>query len=268
MDAMMKQTTDIDNDLIFPDENERSDDESESGADSDFTGMGNGIGESKNDGAIARQETKAVLLLKLMVLLVLALSAIAVSYSVHRYTTGSEESQFEEQFVGDSNKVLEAIGISLDKTLGSFDSLAVTLVSSARAANETWPFVTLPDFAVRVSKILSLSDAFTINVLPIVTPEQRTKWATYSVQNDYWVNESMAIQETWDNYYGPVVYDWEPYGVIHGDSGDVPYNVRYVTALLPTNRQRRLIISARLTLEIFYSQSTAVCFVQPGKIFQ
>jgi hypothetical protein len=233
-------TIDINQDLSTDEEEEEqriNDEESESLTDSDRTSTGTGKEkvESKNEETIARQETIAVLRLKLVVLLVLVLSAVAVSFSVHRYITGSEESQFELQFVGDSNKVLEAIGSSLDRTLGSFDSLAVTLVSSARAANESWPFVTLPDFAVRASKILSLSDAFTINVLPVVTPKQRTAWEAYSIQNDYWVNESMAVQETWKNYYGPVVYDWEPYGVIYGNSGDVPFNVRYVTALLSIN---------------------------------
>jgi hypothetical protein len=199
--------------------------ESESYADSDFTGACEHEREkSEKEEVIAKNETKTVLRLKLVVLLVLVFSAVAVGTAVYIYTSGSEKSQFEQQFNDDSNKVLEAISSTIDKTLDSYDSLSVTLVSYARATNQTWPFVTLPDFAVRMSKLLPLSDAVAISVAPIVTPDKRLEWEAYALEHDSWVNESMAIQETWKNYYGPVIYDWEPTRVIHGDLGAVPYN--------------------------------------------
>jgi hypothetical protein len=85
--------------------------------------------------------------------------------------------------------------------------------------------VTLPNFAVQAAKLLRLTDVMYINVLPIVHPNERVQWEKYSVWHDYWVNQSMAVQETWDGYYGPVIYDWEPTPEIHGIA-DIPYNLR------------------------------------------
>ena len=107
------------------------------------------------------------------------------------------------------------------------DSLSVTMVSYARDQNETWPFVTLPDFGPRMAKLLPQTDAMLVAIVPIVKPYQRKRWETYSIQNDEWVNQSMRIQETWNGYYGPINYDWVPYGTVHGDYADIESNVRY-----------------------------------------
>jgi hypothetical protein len=45
----------------------------------------------------------------------------------------------------------------------------------------------------------------------------------------------MAIQETWDGYYGPVIYNGTKYGVIHSDYGNLPYSVTYVSLACTTN---------------------------------
>jgi len=178
---------------------------------------------------IAKQETKAVFRLKLLVLLLLTFFAVGTALAVFYYTTGSEQDQFEDQFKDDAHKVLEAVGSSLDKTFGAFDSLAVAAVSYARSTNQTWPNVTLPDFGMRAAKVLELSDGvITVNICPFVTPEQRAGWEEYaSVEGEhiYWVNETLMIQETWKNYYGPInQYNWTGYDIIHGDFDDVPYN--------------------------------------------
>jgi len=165
----------------------------------------------------------------------LVILAIGTALAVFYYTSGSETEQFERKFQDDAHKVLEAIGSSLDQTFGTFDSLAVAAVSFARASHQVWPNVTIPDFAIRAAKVLELSDAFTINLVPFVTPAQRLGWEEYSGLDESlaWVNESFAVQETWEHYYGPHdQWDWERYNVIHGDFGDVPYNSTRV--MMPT----------------------------------
>jgi hypothetical protein len=175
---------------------------------------------------IGQKETKDVFRFKLVVLLVLIFSAFGASGAVYHYTSSSEEANFRARYADNSEKVLQSIGKSLDKTVGSFDGIAVAFVSYARSTNQSWPFVTLPDFALRMSKIMPLTDAININVLPIVSSRQRELWEAYSVQHDYWVNEGMKIQEGWDGYYGPVVYNGSSCPVIHGDFGDIGYDVR------------------------------------------
>jgi hypothetical protein len=181
---------------------------------------------SRTDREVSKQETKNVLYLKLLVVFILVASASIIAACVYVYITRSETAQFEKKFQNDADKVLVAIESSLHRTLGLLDSLAVTLVSYAHDQNASWPFVTLPNFGARMAKVLPLTDAVSITVLPIIHPEIRTKWEEYSLSNDYWVNESIALQETWNGYYGPIDYGWEPYGRIYSNSGDVEDNVR------------------------------------------
>ena len=176
--------------------------------------------------AISKKETKDVLHLKLLVLFILVVAASTIASCVYIYITRNETSQFESKFHNDADKISVAVGSSLHRTLGLLDSLSVTYVSYARNQNDSWPFVTLPDFGARMAKLLPLTDAVSISLLPIIHPDVRNEWEAYSVSNDEWVNESIAIQDTWDGYYGPIDYGWEPYGYIHGDFGDIEANVR------------------------------------------
>jgi hypothetical protein len=178
----------------------------------------------QEEAVIASRETKVVLRFKFVVAAVLICTALGVALGVFYYVAGSENSQFEKKFRDDSVKIMDSIGGNVDRTLGIFDSIAVTWVSSARASGDEWPFVTIPNFGVRMSKFLAPSHSLAITILPIVTTDQREEWEEYSVTHDSWVNETIAVQDAWDQYYGPVVYDWKPNRVIFDDNGDIPYD--------------------------------------------
>jgi hypothetical protein len=173
----------------------------------------------------SEKETRNVLHLKIIVLLILLVSAIVGAVSVYIYITRSETSQFESQFHFDASKVLEAVESSLERTLGAMETVAITLVSYANDKNDSWPFVTLPNFPTRVSKLLPITSGFVISILPILYPEKRKEWEKYSLAHDQWMNESMAIQEVWDGYYGEVG-DFKRHGTIFGLDGDIEGNVR------------------------------------------
>ena len=179
---------------------------------------------------ISKKATKQVMHLKILVIAILIISASSLATCAYVFINKSETQQFESKFASDAHKVFEAIGSSIDKTLGLMDSVAVTMISTARDKGDIWPNVTLPDFGPRMAKLLPQTDAFIIAILPIVEPSQRKEWEAYSIQNDEWVNQSIAIQNTWDGYYGPILYDWETHGTIHGDDGDVESNIRYARA--------------------------------------
>jgi hypothetical protein len=186
------------------------------------------------DTILGRKETKEVYQFKIIVLFILLVSAVVVATLVHTYVNKKEQSQFAEKFRTDAAKVLDTVGNSIDRTLISMDNLAVDLVSYARATNSTWPCVTLPSFALRMSKALPQTDALLIQVIPIVKPSQRKKWEHYVSQNYFWLNETMAIQETWNGYYGPIGYDWVRKDIIWGDSGDIEANTSYVFTIVFT----------------------------------
>ena len=182
---------------------------------------------------IAKKESQQVFRLKLLVLLILVLFAIMTALAVYFYIDYVETDQFEDDFKDDGFKVLEAFGSSLDKTFGAMDSLAVAIVSYARATNQTWPNVTIPDFAYRAANVLELSDAFVLSTVPVVTNETRLGWEAYSGSDALdWVDQTLAAQETWPSYYGPRNQSWEAHNVIHGDFGDIPYNTTRI--MLPT----------------------------------
>jgi hypothetical protein len=106
---------------------------------------------------IANAENNLVFWIRMIILAALVASTVSVACVVYFYTSDSEEEAFEKQFTSDSLKVFEAIGTSLDLTLGAADAFIVKVVSHARFSNSTWPFVTIPDFAVQAAKLLGSS---------------------------------------------------------------------------------------------------------------
>jgi flagellar basal body-associated protein FliL len=141
----------------------------------------------KDESKIATAETKAVFRLKIFVISFLVASAIGVALVVYYFTSNAEENEFEETFQDNAAKVLEALGSSLFLTLGAFDNYVITVVSFARFTNATWPYVTVPDYAVRTAKIRRLSKAVVVSQYHFVTTEQRTTWENYTSQNSAWV---------------------------------------------------------------------------------
>jgi hypothetical protein len=137
--------------------------------------------DSEEGPALAKTETNTIRGLKLLVLLALSLSAVAVALAVYFYIRASENREFEDQFEDDATKVLAAIGASLDSSLSAVDAFVVSIVSYAKATNQTWPFVTIPDYAARAGKIRSLADAVVIGTYPLVKSEDRKEWERYSI---------------------------------------------------------------------------------------
>jgi hypothetical protein len=177
---------------------------------------------------IGKKESQEVYKFKIIVLIILFLSAIVTSTCVYVFITRKEEDDFQEAFQKSAAKVLDAVGNSVDQTLIVMDTLAVESVSYARASNSPWPFVTLPDFGIRMSKSIPQTDAALLTLVPFVQPWQKAEWERYADRNKYWLNETMKLQETWDGFYAPILYNYTTPDVIYTDWGDLENNVRYV----------------------------------------
>ena len=74
-------------------------------------------------------------------------------------------------------------------------SMAVALTSHANFANETWPFVSLPDFELKTMLTRKLADVIAIMVLPLVRKYQLEDWAKYSSSHMDWYWEGTKTQE-------------------------------------------------------------------------
>jgi hypothetical protein len=169
--------------------------------------------------AFAVSESRAVSYLRLCVLAVLVASAAAVSIGVYFYTLNSELASFEASFSDDATKVMEAVSSSLYITLEAADSYLVNTVSHARSIDQQWPFVTLPDLAVRLAKLRSLSKAVVVQQSHFVTAAQREEWENYTLTHDGWAQEALDIQKTDKNYHGAVYDSYIPERVIRTYTG-------------------------------------------------
>lgn len=171
--------------------------------------------------------TRAVCCLRFSVIAVLLLSTIAVALGVYYFIDTNENNNFESNFGDDAEKVFEALSTSLFLTLGAVDSYVMGLVSFANFTNQEWPFVTITDYAVRLAKVRSHSQAKIIQQSHFVTKEQRTKWENYTIMNDGWVQDSLNVQLTDPTFDGKKFSDFTPDGVIHSyrgpSTGDGPF---------------------------------------------
>ena len=120
-------------------------------------GVSDGGGMNANDFGVARRETKAVGGLRWCVVFVLVVSMTLVAVTTYFYLREEEMSEFEEQFQGDSFKILSSLGASLDKAIAGVDAYVISMLSYAHETNQTWPFVTVPDFEARSEKFLALT---------------------------------------------------------------------------------------------------------------
>lgn len=218
------------------DENVSVDDCESDDLDDGTTTVGNG--DPHFDNATTKHDSQRVVLTRILLIITLVTSATIIAILLHRYIASNEKRNFEDKFNNDASKVLEAIGSSLERTLGVLDAISISFVSFANtmvkvdSSNNdtirTWPFVTLPDFALHASKLLPLTDGVYVSIQPIVYPSQKLQWEEYASQNDQWVNETLDIQEVWDGFHGNTTLNWMKNRYIYNAFGDIESNVRYV----------------------------------------
>jgi hypothetical protein len=176
------------------------------------------VPDEENPALLAKKETWAVKGLKALVLCVLFLSAQGVSVALYMYVRHSETYQFETSFRNDATKLLASFGANLDLTLSSADTMAVSIVSNVKESGQTWPFITIPNFAIRAGKVRDSTVALMVNIYVYVQPEERPAWENFTAQpaNHYWVDESIDIQARNPHYKGPITREYTSFNVIHG----------------------------------------------------
>jgi hypothetical protein len=74
------------------------------------------------------------------------------------------------------------------------DMCGQSITSSAIATNETFPFVTVPNFEVLGATTRAQSGIEMLFWQPIlVNDKKKQKWIEYSLENQGWINESRAL---------------------------------------------------------------------------
>jgi len=145
---------------------------------------------------IAQHESRMVLRLRVLVIVVLMVAACAVSVVVYKITRKSQVDGFETQYLGNSEKILEAFSSIVKQKLGAISSVGVATIAHGVDHSRSWPFVTLSSFQQRSSTARSLSGALFVSITPYVNETTRGEWEKYVVSNDsYWIEEGFLYQK-------------------------------------------------------------------------
>jgi hypothetical protein len=137
---------------------------------------------------LGQAETNAVFRLRLLVFLVMMLAAFTISVTIYLITSGAEQDEFESQFDGAANKVLETFNNVVEEKVAAISSLAVAIIAHGVDHSRDWPFVTLSSFQQRSSTARKLADALFVTISPIVSDENRKEWEDFVATDDsYWM---------------------------------------------------------------------------------
>jgi hypothetical protein len=120
---------------------------------------------------LAHDETRHVNCVRMIVVMVLIVATLGMALAIHYYIQYSEQKNFTKMFYSDANRILQGIGESMKSNLAAMDTFASMWVSVAKHTNQIFPFVTLPTFAIKASKLLTQSDGFFLPPNPSFPPK-------------------------------------------------------------------------------------------------
>ncbi|KAL3917415.1 MAG: hypothetical protein SGILL_004724 [Bacillariaceae sp.] len=164
---------------------------------------------------LAEKETKTLRRLKCIVFSLLFCSMMAVAFTAYYVTARQETVEFEKQYYENAHKVLSTMGSNLERTLQASDAFVASIASMAELTNQTWPFVVVPDFAVRAEKIRSLANAVVANTYAVIQPEERSEWERFSaLAGESFVEESLTVMEEYDDSHWPIIWNYTAWNVI------------------------------------------------------
>jgi len=156
---------------------------------------------------ITTLESKHLVKLRGLLFGVLFWSTVGVALAVWSFFSEAEESAFEDRYNEDSLKVLESVNRTFELSLGTIDAFVVSMVSLARFTDQEWPFVSLPDYSVRVAKMRQLSRAVHVTQYHYVAEDQKLEWQKYTTENDEWIEQAIEQQRNDGTFNGTMVID-------------------------------------------------------------
>ena len=115
---------------------------------------------------------------------------------VYFYLKSQEKNEFEHTFTSQSFSIFDSVSIQLGNNLAIADTFALALTSYARSSESRWPFVTLPDSALSMSKVRAHTKSSLFTILNLVSDETRSSYEQYVLQNYNWANETVSLQAT------------------------------------------------------------------------
>lgn len=93
------------------------------------------------------------------------------------------------QFHDYAHELQQVSQIAATNNFATVNSMTTTITTFAMFANETWPFVTIPNFEYLGKELLDLSGAAYVGIIPFVSSSNKLRWENYSVQNQGWIQQ-------------------------------------------------------------------------------
>lgn len=134
------------------------------------------------DPKVAVEENRTVAYSKMLVIFVLLMGLSAVTSTMYFVIENEEKEDFEVQFQNYADQIFAVSKQNTISTLDVIDSFATTIESYAYAKKNTWPLVTIPNFAERIDRIVKVSHATRFAFCPIVESEMVDKWINYNAE--------------------------------------------------------------------------------------
>ena len=161
---------------------------------SDSYTLENGIARSTE--SLAKKETRVVNILRVAVLCVILTTAAVVSFVVYQYTRDQEKENFTTHFEHGSTQVIESFHDVMERYLASVATLSNSITSYA---NDTFPFVTVPDFELKGSDLRATSGSHFIYWAPLITDETREAWEDYALEHRFQAAQAFERDTTYRN---------------------------------------------------------------------
>lgn len=142
------------------------------------------------------KENRVIMLIRGLTLVLLLTATLTVSMVLFVVISRHHHREFRRQFENRADKVVVSIGDKATARIDALSAFAFDMASFAKATNQTWPAVTIPDFEQRGQNTLNLASIISLLVCPIVNDDiGRLAWEQHSRDNNKWLAEGLAHQE-------------------------------------------------------------------------
>jgi hypothetical protein len=98
------------------------------------------------------------------------------------------------QFADYSNEIIRSSANNAQNSFRVLETFARTITSTALYANQTWPFMTLPDFEVRANDLRDVSSAEQVAFAPIIRDQDREAFEAYTVEHQAWIQQGLDYE--------------------------------------------------------------------------
>jgi hypothetical protein len=157
---------------------------------------------------LAKKETNAANVLRVLVAFLLVATALLSSALIFVFASMDNKERFDADYQANALKIIDSFQDSVERRLGSINSMASSITSHALATNQTFPFVTIPNFEVRGSDLRVQAGAMVIYWSPLVTDKTRAAWEAYAFKNRAQINvafeEESRRLKIQDDFFGQV----------------------------------------------------------------